>query len=184
MRIPPWSSEERRAPAADGESLGRIMLAVLMEAAGSLEPATVVAVFADRLPHALDPAEEPLPDGEVAGLVVTSGEAGDPAEAVVGQEVLKDAARLAQDFFMLMSAEERRLLPHLDGTIADQMKATGRGKSQTYLHVSALRDRLRALLGEEQDRVLVVGELRRLCGIPADVVPDGHADMPSIRGSR
>ncbi len=34
VRIPPWSSEERRAPAADGESLGRIMLAVLTEAVG------------------------------------------------------------------------------------------------------------------------------------------------------
>jgi len=183
VRIPPWSSEERRAPAADAESLGRIMLAVLTEAAGSLEPATVVAVFADRLPHALDPAEEPLDDNEAAGLVA-GGEAGDPAEALIRQEADRNAVQLARDVFAHMSAEERRLLPHLDGAIGDQMKAAGRGRSQTYLRVAALRERLRALLGEEQDRVLVLGELRRLCGTPAGVVPDGHADMPSIGGSR
>jgi hypothetical protein len=183
VRIPPWSSEERRAPAADGESLGRIMLAVVTEAGGSLEPATVVAVFADRLPHALDPAEEPL-DDEAAGLVAASGEAEDPAGALIGQEADKNAVRLARDVFAHMSAEERRLLPYLDGAIGDQMEATGRGRSQTYLRATALRERLRALLGEEQDRLRVLGELRRLCRTPAGVVPDGHADMPSIGGSR
>jgi hypothetical protein len=184
VRIPPWSSEDRRAPAADGESLGRIMLAVLTEAGGSLEPATVVAVFADRLPHALDPAEEPLDDDQAAGLVAASGEAEDPAEALIGQEAARDAVRLARDVFAHMSAEEQRLLPHLDGTIGDQMQVTGRGRSQTYLRVAALRERLRALLGDEQDRVRVLGELRRLCRTPAGVVPDGQADMPSIGGSR
>jgi hypothetical protein len=183
VRIPPWSSEERRAPAADAESLGRIMLAVLTEAGGNLEPATVVAVFADRLPHALDPVEEPLDDNGAAGLVA-GGEAEDPAEALIGQEADRNAVQLARDAFAHMSAEERRLLPHLDGAIGDQMKATGRGRSQTYLRVAALRERLRALLGEEQDRVRVLGELRRLCRTPAGVVPDGHADMPSIGGSR
>jgi hypothetical protein len=184
VRIPPWSSEERRAPAADGESLGRIMLAVLTEAGGSLEPATVAAVFADRLPHALDPAEEPLDDDEAGGLLAAGSEAEDPAEALIGQEADRDAVRLARDAFAYMSAEERRLLPHLDGTIGDQMKATGRGRSQTYLRVAAVRERLRALLGEEQDRGRVLGELLRLCRTPVDGVPDGHADMPSIGDRR
>ncbi len=183
VRIPPWSSEERRGPAADGESLGRIMVAVLTEAGGSLEPATVVAVFADRLPHALDPAEEPLME-EGGGLATAVGEAGDPAEVVVERELARNAARLARDFFVRMSAEERRLFPHLDGTIGEQMKVVGRGRSQTYLRFAALRERLRALLGGEQDQVLVLGELRRLCRAPAGTVPDSHADMPSIGGSR
>jgi hypothetical protein len=60
IRIPAWSSQERRAPAADADSLARIMLAVLARAGGSLPPATVTAVFAHRFPNALDPSEEPL----------------------------------------------------------------------------------------------------------------------------
>jgi hypothetical protein len=182
VRIPSWSGEERRAPAADGKSLGRIMLAVLTKAAGSVEPGTVVAVFADRLPHALDPAEEPLTEEEAVALATASAE--DPAEVVVRDELVSDAVRRARDFYAQMSAGERLLLPCLNGKIGDQMKATGCGKSQTYVHISALQTRLRALLGEEQDRVLVMGELLRLCGAPAGVSPDGEADVPSIVDSR
>ena len=185
IRIPAWSSEDRRAPAADGESLGRIMGVVLARANGSLQPATVVAVFADRLPNALDPAEEPLADADAAQLAV--GDAvGDPAEAVIANEAASRAKRTAQSFFLVMSADERRLLPHLDGTITEQQEAIERGRSQTYQHVKALKERLRALLGEEgdEDRILVMCELRRLCETPADLGPDGDADAPSMMGSR
>jgi hypothetical protein len=186
IRIPAWSSEDRRAPAADAESLARIMLAVLLKADGSLPPETVVAVFAHRLPRALDPAEEPLIGEEVAGLGTASVETDDPAEAIIAAMEARDAVHVARVFYLLLSAEERRLLPCLDGAIDEQMRAAGRGRSQTYLRVNALKVRLRALLGEEEeeDRVLVMYELRRLCGVPADPAPDGSADMPSRRGSR
>jgi hypothetical protein len=105
IRIPAWTSEERRGPAADAESLGRIMLAVLAKACGSLHPATVVAVFADRLPNALDPSEEPLADREATGLAATVGAAGDPAEVFAADEAAKTATQVAEDFYSLMSAE-------------------------------------------------------------------------------
>jgi hypothetical protein len=186
IRIPAWDSEERRAPAADGESLGRIMQAVLARARGSLQPATVVAVFADRLPNALDPAEDPLADPGAAGLAAAAGASGDPADAVIADEAANSASRSARDFYAVMSADERQLLPCLDGTIGEQMAVTGRGRSQTYQYVKALKERLRALLGEEGDeeRLLVMCELRRLCGTPAGLTPDGGADVPSIWGSR
>ena len=182
VRVPPWTSKERRAPAADEPSLARIMSAVLTAAGGSLEPGTVVAVFADRLPNALDPSEHPLID-EAADL--SSGlDTLDPAQVIVDLEQAGYAALLAQDLFAQLSVEERRLLPQLNSTIGDQMKTIGRGKSQTYLRVSALKERLRALLGEERDRSLVVGELLRLCGGQVDVAPDSRGDVPSIPGSR
>jgi hypothetical protein len=186
IKIPAWNSEERRAPAADGESLGRIMQAVLTRAGGSLQPATVVAVFADRLPNALDPAEDPLTDEEVTRPAAVDSASGDPAEAVIADEAASNASQLARDFYAVMSADERRLLGPLDGTINEQMDAIGRGRSQTYQHVKALKLRLRSLLGEDgdEDRILVMGELRKLCGVRADLVPDGDADVPSIRGSR
>jgi hypothetical protein len=185
IRIPPWSSEDRRAPAADGESLGRIMRAVLARANGSLQPATVVAVFANRLPNALDPAEEPLAAADAAELAVGCA-AEDPAEAVIADEVASSAKRTAQCFFLVMSADERRLLPHLDGTIAKQQEAIGRARSQTYHHVKVLKERLRALLGEEDDEdwILVMCELRRLCETPVGSWPDSDTDVPSMMGSR
>ena len=186
IRIPAWTSDERRAPAADAESLGRIMLAVLAMAGGSLHPATVVAVFADRLPNALDPSEEPLADVEAAGAAGAVGAAADPAQVLAADEAAKIAIQTAEGFYSLMSPDERRLLPRLDGAISGQMEATGRGKSQTYLRINALKARLRALLGEESGdaRILAMGELRRLCGSPVDLTPDGDAGLPSIRGSR
>jgi len=188
VRVPPWASEQRRAPAADEPSLFRIMVAVLTEAGGSLEPAAVVAVFADRLPHALDPAEECLADG--AAELGAGPETDDPASVVVDLEETESAARLARGFVAQLSAEERRLLPHLAGPIEEQMKVIGRGRSQTYLRVTALRERLRALLGEEEDRVLAAGELLTLCASgsgPAmgpDRPPDSRGDVPSALGDR
>lgn len=181
IRIPAWSSEERRAPAADADSLRRIMLAVLTRAGGSLPPATVTAVFAHRLPNALDPSEEPLAAEDAGGLVADTG--ADPTAAFAAREAAADAARTARDFYTQMSPRERRLLPCLDGTPLEQAGATGLGKSQTNRHVNALKERLRALLGDEgqEDRILVMCELRWLCGTPAArVPPDGSAGMPSV----
>ena len=180
--VPSWTSENRRPPAADGPSLCRIMLAVLARAGGSLEPETVVTVFADRLPRALDPAEEPLADDDADWMA--SPDIGDPARVVIDGEQASDAARSAHDFYDQMSAEERRLLPYLNGSIAEQMRATRRGKSQTSLRVRALGERLRALLGAEEERVLVAGELLTLCSGRAGVAPGSRRDVPSVRGSR
>lgn len=182
IRVPVWNSQERRAPAADSDSLGRIMLAVLARAGGSLPPATVTAVFAHRLPNALDPSEEPLADEDAGGLAADT--AADPAAAFAASEAAADAARTARDFYAQMSSGERRLLPCLDGTALEQADATGLGRSQTYRHVSALKTRLRALLGDEgeEDRILVMCELQRLCGSSAGrVPPDGSAGVPSVK---
>lgn len=181
VRVPPWNSEERRGPAADEPSLRRIMLAVLTAADGSLEPATIVTVFGDRLPHALDPTEEPL-TGDFPDPVGPDGH--DPARALVEQERSSRAAGLARDLYAQMSVDERRLLPSLHGSIGEQMKITRRGKSQTYLRVCALKERLRALLGgeEEEDRSLVISELLRICSTSVDGLPDGRDDLASIPG--
>ena len=173
IQIPRWSSQVRRAPIADAESLVRIMLAVLTRASGSLELATVVAVFAHRFPHALDPAEEPLPEGN-SRLPATRSSA-DPADVVVADEAAEDAAPFALYIHSALSADERRVLPHLNSPIAEQMRALGRGRSQTYQHVSALKARLLAILSEEDedDRILIMGELLKLCRPPSDKSPDG-----------
>jgi hypothetical protein len=187
IRVQAWSSEERRAPAADSGSLGRIMVAVLTRAGGSLPPSTVTAVFAHRLPNALDPCEEPLGSEDAAGLAAAPGPEADPAEAFIAGEVAADAGRTARAFYSQMSPAERRLLPCLDGTPGEQADATGLGRTQTYRHVSALKARLRALLGNEgeEERILVMCELRGLCEAPTDhVPPDGDAGVPSIRGRR
>jgi hypothetical protein len=187
IRVLPWSSEERRAPAADSGSLGRIVAAVWAGTGDSLPPATVTAVFAHRLPNALDPSEEPLASEDAAGLATAPGPEADPAESFIAGEVAADAAWAARAFYAQMSPAERRLLPSLDGTPGEQADATGLGRTQTYRHVSALKARLRALLGDEgeEERILVMCELRGLCGVPADhATRDGGAGVPSTRGRR
>lgn len=86
---------------------------------------------------------------------------------------------------MVMSADERQLLPHLDGTITEQMEATGLGKSQTYQRVKAFKERLRSLLGEEGRSSCSLGPAipstapcTRPCPTPAE-----DADQPSFSAS-
>lgn len=183
VRVPPWTSQERRGPAADEPSLHRIMVAVLTAAGGSLQPATIVTVFADRLPHALDPTEESLV--EDAANLPGGVDSHDSAQILADREQVGQATQLARDFYKEMSADERQLLPQLHGTIGEQMKATGRGKSQTYLRVSALKERLKALLGgkDGEDGRLVLGELLTICGTLVDGPPDSRDDVASKPGS-
>jgi hypothetical protein len=156
------------------------MVAVLTVAGGSLEPATIVTVFADRLPHALDPTEDFLT--EAAANIADGAEGDDPAQVLADREQVDQAVQRARDFYWEMSADERRLLPYLYGAIGEQMKVTGRGKSQTYLRVSALKQRLKALLGREDDEddQLTLGELLRMCSAPVDAPPDSRDDLASI----
>ena len=97
-------------------------------------------------------------EGRATRLAAADGRPGDPAEAVIADETARNASQSPRNFYAVMSADERRPLGWLDGTINEQMEATGRGRSQTYEHVKVLKMRLRAPL----DKVAAPGpRLRR-----------------------
>ncbi|MFD4537905.1 hypothetical protein ACFWNL_33965 [Kitasatospora sp. NPDC058397] len=164
VKIPKWSSTTRRAPIADKTSLVALVTAVLSAAAGSMEIAQLVAVFAARFPTVLDP------------VIVTTGDefegihrdgAPTPEEVVVAAEAELDTAVTAVEIVGTLSPEERLLVP-----IADQQarvqELLGCGRSQASLKVKRLREKLRQLVGEHD--VHGVGlEVIRLCTESHDV---------------
>ncbi|MFD9059934.1 hypothetical protein ACFVZ3_00230 [Kitasatospora purpeofusca] len=164
VKVPKWSSTARRAPIADKASLVAVAAAVLSAAGGSMEIAQLTAVFAARSPAVLDP------------VIVTTGDdfegayrdaALSPEEVVVAVEEELDNAVTAAEIVGMLSPEERLLVP-----IADQQakvqELLGCGRSQAFLKVKRLREKLSQLVGEND--VHGVGlEVIRLCTETHDV---------------
>jgi hypothetical protein len=160
--VPRWTSKTRRAPFADAASVRRVLMIVLKTAGGSLDTATLTGIFARRFPMAIDPREQAFPEDAERTVAIGAGTS-DPAGHLEAHESAIEASARAREVFEKLSADERRLLPVLASGVAEQMAVLGRGRSETYRHVAALKERLRATLGAEAERDAIMLEVRDLC---------------------
>ncbi|MFD8035433.1 hypothetical protein ACFV3F_43290 [Streptomyces sp. NPDC059717] len=167
VRVPVWATEKRRSPVADRASIVAILRAVLIAAQGSVEVAALVSVFARRFPASLDPVEVMTDDNDLVGLPVSDNREGmqDPQSALIRQEDQLDIAVSAAEIVGRLSVEERALVPLLDGQVsaAAVQELLGCGRSQAYLRVKRLREKLRLLIGEQPDMPSVAAEVMALC---------------------
>lgn len=163
ISIPTWSSHARRPPAADAASLRRVLEVVFTCAEGSVDIATLTGVFARRFPTALDPREQPLPDEHERTIAFAAPPSADPVAQVEAQEARAEARVTTRRIFDELTAQERSLVPVLDRPVTDQMTVTRVGRSQTYRHVAALKERLQSMLGPAEGRLEVMEELVVLC---------------------
>ncbi len=176
--VPRWTSETRRAPFADAASVRHVLVAVLGAARGSVDVATLTNVFARRFPMAVDPREQVL--SEDPEPILVAAELQDPATVLEQQDAAVEVSLRAREVFGELSADERRLIPVMDRPIAEQMTALSRGRSETYRHTAALKERLRAMLGGETERDTVMLAVQNLCML--DVRPGGPDD-PTVVSS-
>jgi len=176
--VPRWTSETRRAPFADAASVRRVLVAVFSTAGGSIDAATLTSVFARRFPMAIDPREQELSEAPKQNLAATGLQ--DPATVLEQQNAAAEASLRAHEVFDELSADERRLIPVMHRPIAEQMTALSRGRSETYRHTTALKERLRAMLGAETERDTVMLAVQNLCML--DVRPR-RPDDPTVVSS-
>lgn len=167
VRVPVWSSQKRRSPVADRASIVAILRAVLSAAQGSVEVAALVSVFAQRFPASLDPVEVATEDNDLADLPVGGDREDvlDPQHALVLQEDQLDVAVSAAEVVGRLSAEECALVLLLDGPspAAGAQELLGCGRSQAYLRVQRVREKLKLLVGEQPDVPAVMAEVMLLC---------------------
>jgi hypothetical protein len=149
VAIPRWRSEDRTPPFASGTDIRRILHAIFAAAAGSLSIAALVSVFAERFPRALNYQDDPF---DPTDDVRADPDATDPGATVVDLDESRRARDLAETIYARMSPDERDLLPVLTSKVEEQQRVTGLGRSATYQRVGALKARLAAWLGPEEDR--------------------------------
>jgi hypothetical protein len=148
-----WKDPNRRPPMASGPDLVRVLHAVLECAGGSVETATLVAVFHRRFAVTMTTLV-PLEDDDTLGDRL----AAPPTITSVG---LDDAATRAAQVYAQLSDREQRTLLHLDDHHAVQAEL-GVGRSIAYTVIGRVRAALQALAGEDVDHVAVVAALVRL----------------------
>lgn len=153
-----WNDDTRRAPMAGGPDLLCVLRAVLERAGGSVETATLVAVFRRRFAVSLTSFvplddDDTLPDRLSAPPTVT------PAD-------MDEAAARAALVYAQLSDRERRTLLHLDDHHAVQHEL-GVGRSVAYTVIGRVRAALQALAGEDVDLPAVAAELVRLASADA-----------------
>lgn len=171
IRVPLWKKGTRRAPVADRQSLVAILEAVLQAAAGSLETAQLVHVFAQRFAAAMDPIEIPLPehehedDGEINRDADLPSEAPGPEEIVIAEEVAAETAEAAAQIVERLSVDERAILCVIDDP-AEVMRRLGRGRSQSAEFARRLKVKIRELAGTGTDRDENLLAAIALCGGP------------------
>jgi hypothetical protein len=161
-----WSDDTRRAPMASGHDLTRVLHAVLECAGGSVEMATLVAVFRRRFAvtvTSLIPLDEDdtLLDRLAAPTAATRAE-------------VHEASAQASQVYAQLSDRERRSLLHLDDRQAVQ-RELGVGRTVAYTVVGRVRAALQALAGQDVDLEDLVPELVRLAEADAAA---RHADGP------
>ncbi len=148
-----------------------ILEAVLQAAAGSLETAQLVHVFAQRFAAAMDPIEVPLPehehedDGEVDRDADLPSEAPGPEEIVIAEEVAAETAEAAAQIVERLSVDERAILCVIDDP-AEVMRRLGRGRSQSAEFARRLKVKIRELAGTGTDRDENLLAAIALCGGP------------------
>jgi hypothetical protein len=160
VRIPQWSSTGRRPPVADRASIVAVAHAVLEAAAGSMEIAQLVAVFLARFPAVVDPPVVLLQDHHDAAVRAPELT---PEEQLIAAEDELAAGMRAAEVAGMLSATERRLVPHL-ADIPAIREVLGCGRSKAYQHAERLKDKLAQLVGEGEDVRAVGLEVIRLCG--------------------
>lgn len=165
VRIPKWSSPTRRAPLADRESLIAIIRAVLARAAGSVEIAHLVAVFANRFAAALDPLIASIDDDENP-IDVAAAEL-EPDEALIADEVALDVATSAAEIVGRLTKTEREIVPILHDSAAIRLKLD-KGRTQCAAFAVRLKAKIRELAGTSSDAEEIVREVMSLCGGVSD----------------
>jgi hypothetical protein len=168
VRVPIWSQGTRRAPIADRPSIVSILEAILQAAAGSLETAQLVHVFARRFAAAMDPIEVPLPehqdddDEDGAGTDVPS-EAPGPEDLVIAESMAAEAAAAANEIVERLSDDERAIVSIIDDPAA-VMQRLGRARSQSAEFTRRLKAKIRELAGTGEDRDEIVRAVIAICG--------------------
>lgn len=161
VRIPKWSSTTRRAPLADRESLIAIIRAVLSRAAGSVEIAHLVTVFANRFAAALDPRLASIDDDD--NPIDVTAAALDPEETLIADEVASDVATAAAEIGSRLTNTEREIAPILHDSAAIRLKL-GKGRTQSAAFAARLKAKIRELAGTSADAEEMVREVVALCG--------------------
>lgn len=161
VRVPKWSSPTRRAPLADRESLIAIIRAVLARAAGSVETAHLVAVFANRFAAALDPLVASIDDDD--NPIDVESVAFDPEETLIAAEVTLDVATAAAEIAGRLTNTEREIVPILHDGAAIRRKL-GKGRTQCAAYVAGLKAKICELAGTGGDAEEIVREVVALCG--------------------
>jgi hypothetical protein len=149
-----WSSNARRNPIAERQSLLDVVHAVLTAADGSLHIGQLVAVFARRFPTALESGDAPMsPEVEAAASA--------PAEDLPEVKVLVNER--AREVYDQLTPRERALVPHLAKGVEEHMAILECGRSQAYLHAARLKQTLQTLLDGDEHRDDIMLEVCRLC---------------------
>lgn len=161
VRVPKWSSPTRRAPLADRESLIAIIRAVLARAAGSVETAHLVAVFANRFAAALDPLVASIDDDD--NPIDVESVAFDPEETLIAAEVTLDVATAAAEIAGRLTNTEREIVPILHDGAAIRRKL-GEGRTQCAAYAARLKAKICELAGTGGDAEEIVREVVALCG--------------------
>ena len=162
-----WNDDTRRTPMASGPDLVLVLRAVLLRAGGSVETATLVAVFRRRFAVTVT-FLVPLDDDDSLPFRLAAPEAATPTE-------LSEVARRATQVYAQLSDRERRIVLHLDDHHAVQ-RELGVGRSVAYTIIRRVRDVLHALAGEDVDLAGVAAELVRLAEADAEARADAGPD--------
>lgn len=169
VRVPAWKKGTRRAPVADRHSLVAMLEAVLQAAAGSLETAQLVHVFAQRFAAALDPIEVPLSEqqheDDEHGSVDVRSETPGPEELVIAESVAAETAEAAAQIVERLSDDERTILCIIDDPAA-VMRQLGLARSQSAEFTRRLKAKIRELVGTSVDRDEIVLAAIALCSGP------------------
>jgi hypothetical protein len=138
---------QHRAPIAEGESLRRVVRAVLSAAAAPVTPSQMLMVVLERFPLVDAPSVIELGD-DLVDLAVD----GDHSVAAV----------IAGEIWDEMADNERLVVGLLDETVRDIAAETGLSKSSAHRAATAAQEALASLLDGHDDPLAVVAELRRL----------------------
>ena len=152
VTVPRWTSERRRAPQADFDSIERLIRRVLMAAHGSLTAAQISLALLARL----DPRRVPL----TVELDVLEWLPDRSADAQTENQVL---GRLhSTDVFDRLSDRERILIATWEKPVRDLGEVLGVGHSQASTLRRRLAVRLAGELAGNHGPEIVVNELRSL----------------------
>ena len=157
-----WNSS-RRAPIPT-EELAALLEAVLAAAGGGVEIALLSHVVARRVPELIAAADVSLPefdDGEIAD------------SAQLAPEAQAEIRAASLDLLAQMTAAERRLVPVLTASAAEQQAAFGRRKQQTALAVARVKRILQQVQAHPHGE-LIVKDLTLVCAAAADAGATGQ----------
>lgn len=152
--VPKWSSERRDPPLADRPSFVRLMVSVLVAAAGSVTATDIAHAITSRLDHRRTALATSLDIRE--RISEPAQRWADPARQTI-------AELHAMDIFDNLDDTERIVLPFLDKNVRDLGKLIGCGKSQAALVKQRLIARLQHELADDDYAEESATFLKDLC---------------------